>query len=45
MSHPERSAEVAVHSFEHHDTVGDWVCVAGFVAAAVAVTMVPFILL
>jgi hypothetical protein len=25
--------------------IGDWLCVAGFVAIAVAVTMVPFILL
>jgi hypothetical protein len=25
--------------------VGDWLCVAAFVATAVAVTMVPFILL
>jgi hypothetical protein len=45
MSHPERSAEVAVRRLEHHDTVGDWVCLAGFVAVAVAVTMVPFVLL
>ena len=44
MSHPERSAEV-VRTLEHHDTVGDWVCLAGFVAVAVAVTMVPFVLL
>jgi hypothetical protein len=44
MSYPERSAEV-VRILGHHDTIGDWVCVAGFVAAAVALTMVPFILL
>lgn len=25
--------------------IGDWLCVAAFVATAVAVTMVPFILL
>jgi hypothetical protein len=45
MSNPKRSAEVAVRPLEHHDTVGDWVCVTAFVATAVAVTMVPFILL
>ena len=45
MSDPERSAEITVRILERRDTVGDWVCVAGFVAVAVAVTMVPFIVL
>jgi hypothetical protein len=29
---------------ELYAEVGDWLCVAGFVATAVAVTMAPFIL-
>jgi hypothetical protein len=45
MSHPERTAGAAVRTLAYRDTVSDWVCVAGFVAAAVAVTMVPFVLL
>jgi hypothetical protein len=45
MAYPERSAGAAVRTLVFRDSVRDWACVAGFVAAAVAVTMVPFVLL